>query len=136
MKTFKLLVSVVIVAVLGALLFTGGVWIVRAADYKFWYAKEGNSGSVEGIARDVVIHSCNGTNTLDRPGYCNGTLRVEYVLEGKTNIQEVIVTSRIAIVVDGKSPSTLDSFPNAHVKVAFVERDGLNYATSVIATKH
>jgi len=103
---------------------------VKAGNYDFGYAKEGNTGNIEGTARDVVIHSCNANTSLDRPGYCNGTLRVD----GKKRVREVIVTSRVAIVVDGKSPSTLDSFTGAHVKVSYVERDGLNYATSVVAT--
>jgi len=107
---------------------------VKAGNYDFGYAKEGNTGNIEGTARDVVIHSCNANTSLDRPGYCNGTLRVEYTDDGKKRVREVIVTSRVAIVVDGKSPSTLDSFTGAHVKVSYVERDGLNYATSVVAT--
>ena len=128
MKSPKLITVLTLVA--SAVIFH----TVRAVDSE-GYAKEGTTGSVEGIARDTVIHSCNRKLTAENPGWCNGTLRIEYTEGGKTRTREVIVTSRVAIVVDGKSPGILSSFEGEHVKVNYVDKDGLNYATSVVATK-
>ncbi|MSU45890.1 MAG: hypothetical protein EXS42_01870 [Lacunisphaera sp.] len=105
-----------------------------AYDYEFNMEENDAAGTVTGKVVDVVIHSCHGTPSAEKPGYCNGTMRVEYFASAATKRKDIIVSARIALELDGKSPVTLDTLPGKRVVVKYEERDGLRYATSVVAT--
>lgn len=122
-KVLIALVSVCALVVLGA-----------AYDYEFNMEQADAAGTVTGKVVDVVIHSCHAPPNESKPGYCNGTMRVEYFASGATKRKDLIVSARIALQLDGKSPVTLDTLPGKQVVVKYEERDGLRYATSVVAT--
>jgi hypothetical protein len=84
----------------------------------------------------AAVHSARPTfprETSYAVQVCNGSLRVERMLDGKIDQREIIVTAKIAIEKDGKKPATLDSFIGGWVKVDYVQKDGLFIATSVVA---
>jgi len=94
---------------------------------------DGKRFSIEGKAVSSSIHTCNLKYDDEHPGYCNGTLRVEWMVDGKVQQRDIIVSSRVAIEKDGKKPATLDSFIGGWVKIEYVQSDGLFIATSVVA---
>jgi len=93
----------------------------------------GKTFTIEGKAVASSIHTCNFKYDNGLPGFCNGSLRVERMLDGKIDQREIIVTAMVAIEKDGKKPATLDSFIGGWVKVDYVQKDGLFIATSVVA---
>jgi hypothetical protein len=108
--------------------------LLAATDYEFNMEQADAAGTVTGKVVDAVIHSCHAPPSADKPGYCNGTMRVEYFASGGTKRKDIIVSSRVALQLDGKSPVTLDALPGKRVVVKYEERDGLRYAISVVAT--
>jgi|GEM_PF-2961370 len=88
---------------------------------------------IEGKAFSSSIHSCNTEVDADLPGYCNGVLTVEYPEKGRVVYEDIIVTAKVPIERDGKKPATLDSFIGSWVRVEYVKKDGLFFATSVVA---
>lgn len=94
---------------------------------------DGQRFTIEGKAVSSSIHTCNLKYDDGHPGFCNGTLRVERMVDGKVEQRDIIVTAKIAIERDGKKPATLDSFIGGWVKVEYVQVDGLFIATSVVA---
>lgn len=111
---------------------------VFAADYNSWkqnngygYAKDQEpEGTFEGRCVSGIVHTCNHEYDKGFPGFCNGTARIE-TKDGKK--REVIITSRVAIDIDGKK-GIISNLYGKNVKVAYVVRDGLFTATSVVAT--
>lgn len=110
------------------------VVLLAASDYEFGMEESDTAGTVKGKVVDVVIHSCHAPPDASKPGYCNGTMRVEYFASATTKRKDIIVSARVAIQLDGKSPVTLDTLPGKQVVVKYEERDGLRYATSVVGT--
>jgi hypothetical protein len=94
---------------------------------------DGKRFIIEGKAVSSSIHTCNLKYDDGHPGYCNGTLRVEWMVDGKVEQRDIIVTAKVAIEKDGKKPATLDSFIGGWVKVEYIQEDGLFIATSVVA---
>lgn len=115
-------------------LIASSALLLAAYDYEFNMEQADAAGTVTGKVVDVVIHSCHAPPSAEKPGFCNGTMRVEYFASGANKRKDVIVSARIALQLDGKSPVTLDTLPGKRVVVKYEERDGLRYATSVIAT--
>lgn len=115
-------------------LFASVALLVAASDYDFNMEAADAAGTVSGKVVDVVIHSCHAPPNAAKPGYCNGTMRLEYFASGTTKRKDIIVSARVALQLDGKSPVTLDMLPGKHAVVKYEERDGLRYATSVVAT--
>ena len=93
----------------------------------------GKTFTIEGKVIASSIHTCNFKYDNGLPGFCNGSLRVERMLDGKIEQRDIIVTAKIAIEKDGQKPATLDSFNGGWVKVDYVQKDGLFVATSVVA---
>lgn len=95
-----------------------------------WTEMPQDGYALEGKVISTSIHTCNTKYDTGYPGYCNGTMRLLTSVGGK---REIVVTSKVSIVLDGKTPVTLDALPGKTVKVEFGMKDGLFVATSVVA---
>ena len=128
----KLILSTLVV-------LTFAVVVARAAGtkddyYTALYASEnGKSSTMEGKVVQAFVHTCNGNGTSTGPGYCNGTLRIERVVNGKTEYREFLVPG-IAVEKDGQKPVVLTGLLNGLARVDYVVKDGFFTATAVSVT--
>lgn len=122
MKTLLLAVT--------AALAAGATW-EKIGPEGVWTEMPKEGYALEGKVVSTSIHTCNTKYDTGYPGYCNGTMRLTTTLGAR---REIVVTSKVAISLDGKSPVTLDALPGKNVRVEFGMKDGLFVAKRVAAT--